>query len=162
MKSNWKISMWSLHSSFSELSAEIWFPAARKVNFLLLFPYAYLLSSPLALSTLMAALTKLLRSVATSGSTPRISLSTLSSEPKTVFPAALAARLAPGTAPPPSARNGREERNVQWVFLGCPGVGKGTYASRLSQLLGVPHIATGDLVREELASSGPLSQKVKG
>ncbi|XP_073106334.1 probable adenylate kinase 1, chloroplastic isoform X2 [Elaeis guineensis] len=48
-------------------------------------------------------------------------------------------------------------RNVQWVFLGCPGVGKGTYASRLSQLLGVPHIATGDLVREELASSGPLA-----
>ncbi|KAK4799434.1 hypothetical protein SAY86_024799 [Trapa natans] len=48
-------------------------------------------------------------------------------------------------------------RNVQWVFLGCPGVGKGTYASRLSALLGVPHIATGDLVRDELASSGPLS-----
>lgn len=48
-------------------------------------------------------------------------------------------------------------RNVQWVFLGCPGVGKGTYASRLCSLLGVPHIATGDLVREELASTGPLS-----
>jgi adenylate kinase len=51
-------------------------------------------------------------------------------------------------------------RNVQWVFLGCPGVGKGTYASRLSTLLGVPHIATGDLVREELAASGPLSAKL--
>ncbi|XP_010940274.1 probable adenylate kinase 1, chloroplastic isoform X1 [Elaeis guineensis] len=51
-------------------------------------------------------------------------------------------------------------RNVQWVFLGCPGVGKGTYASRLSQLLGVPHIATGDLVREELASSGPLAPQL--
>ncbi|KAF9616064.1 hypothetical protein IFM89_028530 [Coptis chinensis] len=36
-----------------------------------------------------------------------------------------------------------EDRNVQWIFLGCPGVGKGTYASRLSNLLGVPHIATG-------------------
>ncbi|GMN51198.1 hypothetical protein TIFTF001_020354 [Ficus carica] len=52
------------------------------------------------------------------------------------------------------------QRNVQWVFLGCPGVGKGTYASRLSNLLGVPHIATGDLVREELASSGPLAPKL--
>ncbi|OWM70126.1 hypothetical protein CDL15_Pgr025976 [Punica granatum] len=51
-------------------------------------------------------------------------------------------------------------RNVQWVFLGCPGVGKGTYASRLSTLLGVPHIATGDLVRDELASAGPLSSKL--
>ncbi|XVE68996.1 hypothetical protein DITRI_Ditri09bG0114500 [Diplodiscus trichospermus] len=50
-------------------------------------------------------------------------------------------------------------RNVQWVFLGCPGVGKGTYASRLSNLLGVPHIATGDLVRDELASCGPLSSQ---
>jgi adenylate kinase len=46
------------------------------------------------------------------------------------------------------------------VFLGCPGVGKGTYASRLSSLLGVPHIATGDLVREELSSSGLLSSQV--
>lgn len=51
-------------------------------------------------------------------------------------------------------------RNVQWVFLGCPGVGKGTYAARLSRLLGVPHIATGDLVRHELASHGPLSSQV--
>lgn len=103
----------------------------------------------------MAALTRLLRSAVTSGSTARISLSTLASEPKTGFPAGLAARLAPSPA-----RKGREDRNIQWVFLGCPGVGKGTYASRLSQLLGVPHIATGDLVREELASSGPLSLKV--
>jgi adenylate kinase len=49
---------------------------------------------------------------------------------------------------------------VQWVFLGCPGVGKGTYASRLSQLLSVPHIATGDLVRDALASPGLFSKKV--
>eukprot|EP01018_Ginkgo_biloba_P030867 Gb_12239 [translate_table: standard] len=52
-------------------------------------------------------------------------------------------------------------RNIQWVFLGCPGVGKGTYASRLSQLLGVPHIATGDLVREELAQSGPSAAELE-
>ncbi|GMI87021.1 adenosine kinase [Hibiscus trionum] len=52
-------------------------------------------------------------------------------------------------------------RNVQWAFLGCPGVGKGTYASRLSNLLCIPHIATGDLVRDELASSGPLSSQLK-
>ncbi|KAJ7977026.1 Adenylate kinase subfamily [Quillaja saponaria] len=57
-------------------------------------------------------------------------------------------------------RKDPKDRNVQWVFLGCPGVGKGTYASRLCNLLGVPHIATGDLVREELASSGPLSEQL--
>ncbi|KAL0309778.1 UNVERIFIED_CONTAM: adenylate kinase [Sesamum radiatum] len=59
-----------------------------------------------------------------------------------------------------SPRVDPKARNVQWVFLGCPGVGKGTYASRLSALLGVPHIATGDLVREELSSSGPLSKQL--
>ncbi|KAF3623886.1 adenylate kinase [Capsicum chinense] len=51
-------------------------------------------------------------------------------------------------------------RNVQWVFLGCPGVGKGTYAARLSKLLGVPHIATGDLVRQQLSSHGPLASQL--
>ncbi|KAM1714696.1 hypothetical protein COP1_025331 [Malus domestica] len=48
-----------------------------------------------------------------------------------------------------------KDRNVRWVFLGCPGVGKITYASHLCHLLGVPHIATGDLVCDELAASGP-------
>ena len=60
----------------------------------------------------------------------------------------------------PSRGDRPTDRNVKWVFLGCPGVGKGTYASRLSSLLGVPHIATGDLVREELSSSGPLASQV--
>jgi adenylate kinase len=56
----------------------------------------------------------------------------------------------------------QEERNrgPQWVFLGCPGVGKGTYASRLSKLVDVPHIAMGDLVREELKSKSSLSKQV--
>ncbi|XP_044472667.1 adenylate kinase 1, chloroplastic-like [Mangifera indica] len=57
-------------------------------------------------------------------------------------------------------RKDPRDRNVQWIFLGCPGVGKGTYASRLSKFLGVPHISTGDLVREELASSGPTSRQL--
>ncbi|KAM0945223.1 putative adenylate kinase [Dioscorea sansibarensis] len=72
-------------------------------------------------------------------------------------------RFAPELAVPKMGAGPRRdprERGVQWVFLGCPGVGKGTYASRLSQLLGVPHIATGDLVREELSSSGSLAQKL--
>ncbi|XP_058770487.1 probable adenylate kinase 1, chloroplastic [Vicia villosa] len=60
----------------------------------------------------------------------------------------------------PTRGEDQKNRHVRWVFLGCPGVGKGTYASRLSNLIGVPHIATGDLVREELASSGPLSSQL--
>lgn len=59
-----------------------------------------------------------------------------------------------------SASAGSLSPRPQWVFLGCPGVGKGTYASRLSNLLGVPHIATGDLVRHELSSDGPLSKQL--
>ncbi|KAF5742623.1 adenylate kinase 6 chloroplastic [Tripterygium wilfordii] len=61
---------------------------------------------------------------------------------------------------PLSLRREPRGESVQWVFLGCPGVGKGTYASRLSNLLHVPHIATGDLVREELSSSGPLASQL--
>lgn len=64
-----------------------------------------------------------------------------------------------GQKPLPLQRDVKD-RNVRWVFLGCPGVGKGTYASKLSTLLGVPHIATGDLVRDELSSSGPLAHQV--
>ncbi|CAH2058745.1 unnamed protein product [Thlaspi arvense] len=69
-----------------------------------------------------------------------------------------AAQLEKSSSPSPSPSKGR---NFHWVFLGCPGVGKGTYASRLSSLLGVPHIATGDLVREELSSSGLLSSQLR-
>eukprot|EP00250_Pteridium_aquilinum_P008912 c18302_g1_i2 orf=228-1346(-) len=37
------------------------------------------------------------------------------------------------------------------VFLGGPGVGKGTWASLLSKRLNIPHLSTGDLVRKELS-----------
>lgn len=53
-----------------------------------------------------------------------------------------------------------ERRGPHWVFLGCPGVGKGTYASRLSKLLDVPHIAMGDLVRQELKSTTAMSKQL--
>ncbi|KAG6484251.1 hypothetical protein ZIOFF_061046 [Zingiber officinale] len=107
----------------------------------------------------MAALNRLLRSAvlgsSLSFSAGKRGFSVLTEEPVGHFSAGLSA----SSGPDPTPRR-REDRNVQWVFLGCPGVGKGTFASRLSQLLGVPHIATGDLVREELASSGPLSNQL--
>jgi len=68
---------------------------------------------------------------------------------------------APAAATGRKGRDREDGRRVQWVFLGCPGVGKGTYASRLSQLLDVPHIATGDLVRDALAAPGPFSKQVR-
>ncbi|GJX94668.1 adenylate kinase 1, chloroplastic-like protein [Tanacetum coccineum] len=51
---------------------------------------------------------------------------------------------------------GLGSRNFQWVFVGVRGVGEGTYASRLCNLLGVSHVAIGDLVWHELACKGPL------
>lgn len=103
----------------------------------------------------MAAISRAIRACAAAGSRR-----SMASSAKEV--AAAGARAAAAVA-----RRGRERereedgRRVQWVFLGCPGVGKGTYASRLSQMLRVPHIATGDLVRDALASPGPFSEQVK-
>ena len=37
------------------------------------------------------------------------------------------------------------------VLLGAPGVGKGTYAKILSQRYNIPHISSGDLLRDEIA-----------
>jgi len=47
------------------------------------------------------------------------------------------------------------------VIFGPPGSGKGTYASRLTKKLGVPHISTGDLVREEIRKNTPLGKTVE-
>ena len=48
------------------------------------------------------------------------------------------------------------------IFLGPPGVGKGTQCSLLSTRLGVKHISTGAIIRQEIASESALGLKVKG
>lgn len=47
------------------------------------------------------------------------------------------------------------------IILGAPGAGKGTQAQRLSGRLGLAHIATGDLFRENLANDTELGQEAK-
>jgi adenylate kinase len=47
------------------------------------------------------------------------------------------------------------------VMLGPPGAGKGTYASRMTVTLGIPHISTGDMVREEIKAQTELGMKIK-
>lgn len=47
-----------------------------------------------------------------------------------------------------------------WIFLGPPGVGKGTYSSRVASALGVPHIAAGDLVRQQIKDKTEFGCKV--
>lgn len=47
------------------------------------------------------------------------------------------------------------------VLLGAPGSGKGTQAKRLSERYDIPQIATGDLLREALASGSELGRRAK-
>ena len=48
-----------------------------------------------------------------------------------------------------------------WVFLGPPGVGKGTYSKRIAEALGMSHIAAGDLVRDEIKSGSTLGAQMQ-
>ena len=46
------------------------------------------------------------------------------------------------------------------LMFGPPGSGKGTYASRLSARLSIPHISTGDLVREEIKNQTETGKRI--
>ncbi len=50
---------------------------------------------------------------------------------------------------------------MRLVLLGPPGVGKGTQAERLGPLLGVPHVSTGDMLREAVEEGGALGRRVR-
>lgn len=47
------------------------------------------------------------------------------------------------------------------ILLGAPGVGKGTQATLLAKALGIPKIATGDMLRTAVQAQTPLGQKAK-
>jgi len=47
------------------------------------------------------------------------------------------------------------------VLFGPPGVGKGTQAARLRDALNVPHISTGDILRENVKSGTELGKQAK-
>ena len=47
------------------------------------------------------------------------------------------------------------------LLFGPPGVGKGTQAARLSKVFGIPHVATGDMLRAAIQSYTPLGQRAK-
>jgi len=51
---------------------------------------------------------------------------------------------------------------MQAVLLGPPGSGKGTQASLLSDRLGFRHLATGDILREEVKNKTKLGIEAKG
>jgi adenylate kinase len=47
------------------------------------------------------------------------------------------------------------------LLLGPQGSGKGTQAKRISAEYGIPHVATGDMLREAIAAGTELGRKVK-
>lgn len=47
---------------------------------------------------------------------------------------------------------------IQILFLGAPGVGKGTYARRIAPILEFGHVSPGDLLRQSTSSTPELSE----
>lgn len=47
------------------------------------------------------------------------------------------------------------------IFLGAPGVGKGTYTSRIKEKYGLLHISTGDIFRENMKNNTLLGKEAK-
>ncbi|MGM0600019.1 MAG: adenylate kinase [Candidatus Rifleibacteriota bacterium] len=52
-------------------------------------------------------------------------------------------------------------KDLNLIFLGPPGAGKGTQAQRVVEKYRIPQISTGDLIRATVASGDELAQKLK-
>jgi adenylate kinase len=50
---------------------------------------------------------------------------------------------------------------MKMILLGPPGAGKGTYASRLATILKLPHISSGDIVRDEIKTQTELGNAIR-
>jgi adenylate kinase len=67
-------------------------------------------------------------------------------------------KVAAGTGP--DARSA-EQLDRAVIFLGPPGAGKGTQAKLLAKKYRVPHLSTGDMLRENIAQGTPLGEQAK-
>jgi len=64
------------------------------------------------------------------------------------------------TIQPLKATN-QPEKPIVIILLGAPGSGKGTQAVELGQAFHIPHISTGDLLRENIKNNTALGQQAK-
>jgi len=51
---------------------------------------------------------------------------------------------------------------MKLVMLGPPGAGKGTQAKRLAKALDIPHLSTGDMLRDAVARATDLGRQAEG
>jgi adenylate kinase len=54
-----------------------------------------------------------------------------------------------------------KEPNVKLILMGAPGAGKGTHAKDISKKYGIPHISTGDILRDEVKKGSELGKIAK-
>ena len=66
------------------------------------------------------------------------------------------ARIRGGSSSPHS-----KGKAINWIVLGMPGVGKGTYAKILSKTMDIEHVSAGDLEREEIGTKSDLGEKMQ-
>jgi adenylate kinase len=50
---------------------------------------------------------------------------------------------------------------MRLIFLGAPGVGKGTQAQRLAAQEGIPQVSTGEILRDSVKQGTPLGRQAK-
>jgi adenylate kinase len=55
----------------------------------------------------------------------------------------------------------QHQGDARLLIVGPPGAGKGTQAARLTERYGIPAIATGDILRENIRNQTPLGVEVK-
>jgi hypothetical protein len=62
-----------------------------------------------------------------------------------------------------TSRSNRSDTSAENVVLvGAPGAGKGTRAARLADRLGVPHVASGELLRQAIEAGTPPGTRPRG
>ena len=52
-------------------------------------------------------------------------------------------------------------KKLSLVFLGAPGAGKGTQATKICEKYNIPHISTGDILRANIKAGTPLGLQAK-
>src|SRR5574341_1298294 len=55
----------------------------------------------------------------------------------------------------------RDSIHMNIILLGPPGAGKGTQAKKIAEYYSLPHISTGDILRENINNNTPLGLKAK-